>query len=68
MSTFTLASSGFAGSNSSCPLHFVNRPRVLETTMWRTLKWIAEWAVSMFHVVMVLRSFLKGSYFLFRSF
>src|SRR5205085_5624968 len=40
-----------SGSKAICPLNFVNRPRVFETTMWRTEKWIAECEVSMFQVV-----------------
>src|SRR5438132_12346682 len=51
MVTCTDDASGRSGSNAIWPFHFVNRPRVFETTMWRTEKWIAECDGSMFQTL-----------------
>src|SRR5690349_297417 len=51
MVTSTEEAAGFLGSKTSLPLHLAKRPRVLETTMWRTAKWMAEWVGSMFQLL-----------------
>src|SRR5690348_15814640 len=51
MVTSTEDAEGYAGSKTSLPLHLAKRPWVLETTMWRTAKWMAEWVGSMFQVL-----------------
>jgi hypothetical protein len=61
MFTSTVDFSKSAGSNEIWPPHLVNRPRVFETTMWRTEKWMAEWEGSM---VQVLAGMVCGSFVL----
>src|SRR3979409_1584569 len=51
MVTSTEEEAGFSASKRSCPLHLVKRPRVFETTMWRTEKATAEWEGSMFQTL-----------------
>src|SRR5699024_3502281 len=43
-----------ASSLSRCPLNSRKRPRTVEKPMWRTLKSMWEWLVSMFQIIYVL--------------
>src|SRR5947209_16473954 len=68
MLTSTDDAVGFSGSNRMSPVHLVKRPRVLETTMWRTEKWMAEWDGSIFQLLTaMLVTSKRCGYFLFVS-
>ena len=67
MVTCTEEARGFSASNWSSPLHFVNRPRAFEITMWRTEKAMAEWEGSMFQIPRAMMDSRKGWNYVLRS-